>query len=230
MSRRSSTVNDVAKSHHQARNNLFSEYSSAQPQSMSPQHGLELPEQAEVCLLFEEYSCPQRGLEGRGLVYMSKPLQGKISWSWRHEEPLEQKGRINGTIGSNLHSRALSKGLGSVFPLEFVSKWRLSDHTFNDLIPNGLKRMCIHIWTSHYPVGNVSQSRIRCEGWAGCKLYPNFLEIRCISFDARLSWVFVLRTCSQWWARYRQNVAPLPLPLHRQKCSAATATATILNM
>ena len=41
------------------------------------QHSLELPEQAEVHLLFEEYSWSQRGLEDMGLAHMSKPFQGK---------------------------------------------------------------------------------------------------------------------------------------------------------
>ena len=51
-----------------------------------------------------------------------------ISWPWHHKETLEQKGRINGTIRSNLHSRDIPKGFGSVFPLEFVSKCRLYDY------------------------------------------------------------------------------------------------------
>ena len=39
-------------------------------------YGLEFPEQAEVCLLFEECSWSQRENEGRGLVHMVKLLQG----------------------------------------------------------------------------------------------------------------------------------------------------------
>ena len=130
-----------------------------------PQHGLELPAQAEVCLLFKECSWSQRGLEGRGLVHTSTPLQAKdlLTLTPQGNAGTEGQDQWYDQEQSSQH-RCAVEGFGSVFPLEFVSKCRLSDYIFNDLVPNRFIVMYINIWPSYYPVDNVSQSRIRCEG------------------------------------------------------------------